>query len=80
MLWNNTSLIFVTSVGVSLAVVVISWVMGWASSLQQSLNTRGGKDKALNEGTEEDDSEENKNDLDQEKVLLLVCCCLFSFL
>lgn len=77
MLWNNTSLIFVASVVVSLAVVVISWAMGRGGSLQQP-STR---DKAAQESMEEDDLEESKEDIDQEKkVSLLVCSDLFIFL
>lgn len=66
-LWNNTSLIFVASVGVSLAVVVVSWVMGRAGSLRRSPRTQGGKDNSPKEGTEEEDSEKNEDKFDQEK-------------
>lgn len=73
MLWNNTSLILVASVGISLAVVVISWVIGRPSSLQ-SKNTHS-KDKEFVE-----EYEESKEDIDQEKEVVLLLSSLFFFL
>lgn len=71
MLWNNTSLIFVASVSISLVVVVVSWFMGRTSSLQRSPGTQGGEDKALKEGIEEEE-EKDKDEFDQEKKVIVI--------